>query len=159
RECPLACSQIGDGQRREQRDQRVRKRLPRSPWHIASTEFASEFIEVFPPLILPLLEHQLQTCAIARAFGQFARQESSDVRHTLALRVLPIVVRAIINILSDAAISHHAGPLQLSEVTRNARLAHAQNLLQFSDRKFLLLKKQQQPQPCRIGEQTQQING
>src|SRR5512133_1804540 len=119
RECPLACSQIGDGQRREQRDQRVRKRLPRSPRHIASTEFASEFIEVFPRLILPLLEHKLQTGAIARTFAQFARQKSSDLRYTFTLRVLPVVVRAIINILSHAAISHYAGPLQLSEMTRD----------------------------------------
>src|SRR4029079_6179722 len=47
RKCPLACSKSGAGQRRDYRDQRVRKRLPRSPRHIASTEFASEFIEVF----------------------------------------------------------------------------------------------------------------
>src|SRR5882724_2306886 len=114
RECPLACSQVGDGQRREQRDQCVRKRLPRSPRHIASTEFASEFIEVSPRLILTLLEYKLQTCAIPRAFAQFARQKSSNFRHTLTLRVLSVVIRAIINILTDTAISHYAGPLQLS---------------------------------------------
>ena len=34
-----------------------------------------------------------------------------------------------------------------------------ENLLQFSDRKFLLFEKQQQPQTCRIGKQPQQING
>ncbi len=137
----------------------MRKRLPRSPRHIASTEFASEFIEVFPRLILPLLEHKLPICAIARAFAQFARQESSDFRHTLALRALPIVVRAVINIFSDTAISHHASPFQLSQMARNTRLAHPKNLLQFSDRKFLLFEKKQQPQPCRIGKQSQQING
>ena len=79
--------------------------------------------------------------------------------HTLTLRVLPGVVRAIINILSHTAISDHAGPLQLSEMTRNTRLAHPENLLQFSDRKFLLFEKQQQPQTCGIGKQPQQING
>jgi hypothetical protein len=137
----------------------VRERLPRSPRHIASTEFAREFIEVFPRLVLPFLKHKLQTCAIAQALAQFARKESRDFRHTLTLGVLPIVVRAIINILSDTAISHHASPLQLSKMTRNARLAHPENLLQFSDRKFFLFEKQQQPQTCRIGKQPQQING
>src|SRR6185369_16176582 len=110
--------------------------LPRSPRHIASTEFPSEFIEVFACLILPLLEHKLQTCTITGAFRQFARQQSSDLRHTFTLRLLPIVVRAIINILSFTAIRHHACSLQLSQMTRNARLAHAENLLQFSDGKF-----------------------
>src|SRR5215468_4926644 len=105
------------------------------------------------------MEYKLQTCTIARPFGKFMRQESSDLRHTLSLRVLPIVVRAVINIFPDSSISHHAGPLQLSEMTRNTRLAHAENLLQFSDGKFLLLEKQKQSQASRIGQQSQQING
>src|SRR5215471_3797722 len=101
------------------------------------------------------MEYKLQTCTIARPFGQFVRQESSDLRYTLSLRVLPIVVRPVINIFPDSAISHHAGPLQLSEMTRNTRLAHAEYLLQFGDRKFLLLEKKQQPQTCRISQQPQ----
>ena len=44
------------------------------------------------------MEYKLQTCTIARAFGQFVRQESSDLCYTFILRILPIVIRAIINI-------------------------------------------------------------
>jgi hypothetical protein len=69
------------------------------------------------------------------------------------------VVRAVINVFPDAAIGYHAGPLQLSEMTRDARLAHPKNLLQFNDRKILLFEKQQQSQTGRIGKQPQQING
>src|SRR5215475_13997934 len=133
----------------------MRKRLPRPARHVASTEFASEFIEILSRVILTLMEYKLQTCTITRAFGQFARQKPSDLRHTLSLRALPIVVRAVINIFPDSAISYHAGPFQLSEMTRNTRLAHAEYLLQFGDRKFLLLEKKQQPQTCRISQQPQ----
>src|SRR6266508_2796952 len=138
--------------------ERVPSPAPRSATVNGGSNVISEFIEVFPRLILPLLEHKLQTCAIARAFGQFARQESSNLRHAFTLCVLPMVVRAVINILSDAAIGYHPGPLQLSEMTRDARLAHPENLLQFSDRQFFLFEKQQQPQTCRIRKQPQQIN-
>src|SRR5215813_5525653 len=137
----------------------MRKRLPRSPWHIASTEFASKFIEVFPRLILTFLEHKLETRAIARALRQFAHQQSRDLRHALTLWVVPIVVRAVVNVFSHATISHNAGALQLSQMTRNTRLAHAQNLLQFSDRKFLLFEKKQQPQTGRVRQHPQQMNG
>ena len=50
------------------------------------------------------------------------------------------------------------GPFQLREMTGDARLAHAANLLQLRDGKFFLFEKQQQAQPGRIGQKAEQIN-
>jgi len=44
-------------------------------------------------------------------------------------------------------------------MTRDAGLAHAQNLLQLRDGKLFLLEEQQQAKTSRICQQSEQING
>ncbi len=65
----------------------------------------------------------------------------------------------IVNIFSRAAIFHHARALELREMTRDARLAHAENFLQLRHRKLLFLEEQEQAEPGRVGEQPEKING
>jgi hypothetical protein len=44
-------------------------------------------------------------------------------------------------------------------MTRNAGLAHAQNLLQFRDGELLLFEQEKQTKPRRVREDAQQIYG
>jgi hypothetical protein len=46
----------------------------------------------------------------------------------------------------------------LGEVTRNARLPHAENFLELRDRELLFFQEQEQAEPGRVGEQAKKIN-
>jgi hypothetical protein len=46
----------------------------------------------------------------------------------------------------------------LGEVTRNARLAHAENFLELGNRELLFFQKQEQAKPGRVREQAKKIN-
>ena len=86
-------------------------------------------------------------------------KQARDLCHTLLLGPLTMVVRAVVNILSHAPIGHDARAFQLSKMTGDARLAHTQNLLQLGHGKLFLFQQEQQPQPGRVCQQSQQING
>ena len=105
------------------------------------------------------MQDKFETCAIARCFRQFTREEARDFRHTLSLCASPIVVRTVINIFTDAPISDDASAFHLSKMTGDPRLAHTQNFLQLCDRKLFLFEQKQQAQSSRVCQQPQQING
>ena len=107
----------------------MRKRFPRAAGHITSAKLAGELIEIFPRFVLTFVQNELQTRAITRGLRQFARQQAGYFRGTFSLRALSIVVCPIVNIFPDPAVRYDAGALQLCEMTRDAGLAHAQNLL------------------------------
>jgi hypothetical protein len=47
----------------------------------------------------------------------------------------------------------------MRQVTRNARLAHSKNFLQLGHGKLVFFQEEQEPEPGRVGEETQKING
>ena len=97
--------------------------------------------------------------AIARSFGNFARQELENFLDTSTRSVFPGGLEcAVINILAGAPVFHHSSAFQLREMTGDAGLAHAENLLEFCDRQLLLLEEQKQSQAGRIGQEPKQIN-
>jgi hypothetical protein len=69
------------------------------------------------------------------------------------------MVCAVVNIFPHSAIGHHARAFQLRQMTGDARLTHAKNLLQLRNGKLFLLEKQQQTQAGGVCQQPQQING
>jgi hypothetical protein len=44
-------------------------------------------------------------------------------------------------------------------MTRNARLAHAENLLELGHGKLVLLKKEKEAEPSRVCQELEKING
>jgi hypothetical protein len=84
----------------------------------------------------------------------FPREGLNNFTHTRASAVsLKRFPRAVINIFPGTTVCHHAGPLQLREMTRNARLTHAKNVLQLGHRKFRFLEQKKETQPRRIGHE------
>ena len=73
-----------------------------------------------------------------------AREQAGYLRDALLLRALSIVVCSVVNIFANSPIGYDARALQLGKMTRDAGLAHAQNLLQLRNRKLFLLEEQQQ---------------
>ena len=82
---------------------------------------------------------------------QFGGKQTGNLRYALLLRLLPVVARAVINIFAYPSISHNTRAFELGEVTGDARLPHAQNLLQLCDRKLFLLQEKQQTKPRWVG--------
>ncbi len=105
------------------------------------------------------MQNELEAGAIARRFRQFPRERPRQIRDAGPAFILSVVVCAVVNIFPNPSIRYHAGPLQLREMTGDARLAHAQNLLKFRHRKLFLFEKQEQAQPGRIRQQSEQIYG
>src|SRR5205085_2065057 len=67
--------------------------------------------------------------------------------------------QSVVNIFSRAAIFDDAGPFQLGEMTRDARLAHPENFLELGHGKLVFLEKKNEPEPGRIGQELEKING
>src|SRR5947208_12994890 len=160
RECPLACAEVSHSQRREKSNERVCQRLPRAPRHMTSPKLPGQLIKVFSRFVLPFVQDELETRAIARRFRQFAREQPDYFRRALSLRIpAALMVCAVIDIFSNPAIGDYAGAFQLRQMTGNARLAHPQNLLELCYRKLFLFEKKQQAQSRRVCQQPQHIYG
>jgi hypothetical protein len=69
------------------------------------------------------------------------------------------VVCPVINVLPNTAIGDNARAFQLRQMAGNARLAHAENLLQLRNGKLFLLEKKNETHSSRISQQSQQIKG
>jgi hypothetical protein len=52
-----------------------------------------------------------------------------------------------------------AGPFQLREMTRDSRLAHPENLLELGHGKLVFFQEKEEPEPGRIGQELEKING
>src|SRR5213078_96785 len=96
------------------------QRLPRAARHVTSAKLAGQLVEVFPRFVLPLVQDEFETGAIARRFRQFARQQPRYFCHTLSLYIPALMVCAIIDILPYPAIGDYAGAFQLRQMTRNS---------------------------------------
>jgi hypothetical protein len=72
---------------------------------------------------------------------------------------LSIVICPVVNIFPNPSVGYDTRALQLRKMTRDAGLAHAQNLLQLRDGKLFLLEEQQQAKTSRICQQSEQIKG
>ena len=96
---------------------------------------------------------------IARRFGEFAREGANDfVDAGMGTVGLAVFRYPVIDVLAGAPIIHRTGAFQLSEMTRDAGLSHAEYFLELSHGKFLLFEEEEKAQPGGIGQETQQIN-
>src|SRR5438034_8954772 len=95
RKCPLACSEVGHRQWRQKSNERMCQRLPRAARHVTSPKLAGQLVEVFSRFVLPFVQDELETRAIARRFRQFAREQARYFCHALSLRISALVVCAI----------------------------------------------------------------
>ena len=160
RKRPFSGAEISHRQRREQTDQGVSERLPRTARHITSAEFSGEFIEIFARLVAAFAERELQGRAVARRLWHLASEHTRQLVHLRACGIPLLLLRQpVINIFPGAAIFDHACVLQLRQMARDARLPHAENFLQLRHRKLLFFEEQEQAEPGRVGEQTEKING
>jgi hypothetical protein len=138
----------------------VGERLPGTAGDVAAAEFARQLVEVFPRLVPALPERELKRGAVPRRFRHFLSERADELAHFRAGGVALILGgEPIINVLARAAIFHHARALQLGQMTRNARLPHPENLLQLGHGKLVLLEEKNEPEPGRVREQAQKING
>src|SRR5580700_7649802 len=115
---------------------------------MTASESSGELVEIFTRFVLTLPQSQFQRRPITRCVRQFAGQRPYYFIYSRQRTVsIAALGRPIVNIFSRAPIIHHAGPFQLREMTRNTGLAHAQNLLQFRNRKLFLLEQEKQTKP------------
>src|SRR5439155_20143584 len=97
----FACAKIDNSQSRNERDQRVRERSPRTPRDVAPTELAGQFVEILTRFVLAFAQRELQGRSIARGLGNFARENLDHLLHATA-STIPAgdSSRAVVNIFS-----------------------------------------------------------
>src|SRR6202022_2037149 len=123
----------------------VRERAPGTPRDITAAKLSGEFVKIFARSVLTFAQCELQRGAVARGFGNFARECFDNLLHaTTSAITARASSRAVINIFCRATISQDTGAFQLREMTGDARLAHVQNLLQLAYEKLFLFNEEQQ---------------
>ena len=70
----FARAEIGHILRRQERDQRMRERLPGTSRHVTAAKFSGQLVEVGARLVLPFAQRDFQRGSVARRLRQFARQ-------------------------------------------------------------------------------------
>ena len=73
RKGPLTRPEVRNRDRPDQRDQRVRKPLPCATGAMAATEPARQLVEIFAPLVMPLLQDDLKRGPIHWGLRHFSR--------------------------------------------------------------------------------------
>src|SRR5262245_5473088 len=112
RKRPLTRAKIGNRERREERDHRMRQRLPGATRTITATEPARQLVKIFARFVLTLAQDHLERRAIALGLRHFARERPSQLTDSGALRVeLLTVGQPVIDVFSRAAILHNSSPL------------------------------------------------
>ena len=112
---PLARPHVGNHQRRQKPEERMRKRLPGPPGHVDPSEASSEFVEILGRTILALAHRQRESRQVARNLAHVSprpRQNPADHR----VGILP---RGIKNILPHPAVDREPLALQLAETGRD----------------------------------------
>jgi hypothetical protein len=69
-----------------------------------------------------------------------------------------VTSQGIIDVFTRAAILHQPGFTQVRQMTGNPGLTHAENLLQLEDGEFFLLQKEEEAEPCFVGEKAQRFD-
>src|SRR5205085_541422 len=156
----FARAKIGDGERGQKRDEGMSQCLPRAAGDVTAPEFSRQLVKIFPRFIASFSKRQLERGAIARGLRHFAREHPDQLRDFCPGRV-PFLFRRqpVVNIFSRPPIFDDAGPFQLRQMTRDARLPHPENFLKLGYGKFVFLQEKEEAQPRWIGQELQKING
>jgi hypothetical protein len=129
------------------------KGLPGPAGDVGFPESAGEAVEVFRGAILAFAERESEGGLVAGDLAEFlagGREELVERRERAALG-------GIENVFSDPAVTREAFAFQEGKSCGNAGLGHAEDFLELSDRKLVLRKHEEDPEPRRVRENTQKI--
>ena len=149
----LSGAEVGDHHRRQEPQQGVGQRLPRTTGHISAAEFSRKAVEILGRLVLAFSQRKGQVSLVLRRLFQFLprRLQNRSRRRPQILR------RRVENVFSNPAVAHQILAFELCELGRDSRLRQAEDFLQFGDHEFLLDQQQHQPQPHLIGQHAQRF--
>src|SRR4051794_17364742 len=154
REGAFARAQISHSYRREKSKKAVSQCLAGTSGHITATEAARQRVEIFARFVLAFPQDHLQSAAILRALRNFARKRPNEFGDLcLDAIVLRKFRSSVVGMFPGTTVLDYSGPFQLGEVTGDAGLSHAENVLELGDGEFGFVKKKQEPEPGRIGQE------
>src|SRR2546423_10935026 len=136
------------------------ERLPRSARDVTASEFSRQLVEVLAGLVAPFAKRELERRAVALRFRHFAREDANQLTDFRAGRVAFLFRgQTVIDIFPRAPVFNDASALQLGEMARDPRLAHAENLLELGYGKLVFFQEKQEAEPGWIGQELEKIYG
>lgn len=155
---PLAGTEVGNDNRRQDPEQQLPKRLPGSSGTITAVEAPGDLIEVNLGLFASAHENAFEIDLVPGMLGQFSGPLHSELDQ-LANRLSHVRVEFVERPLAFTPRLQEARFLKQSQMRRYARLAKAGDFLKFMDGEFFLLEKGNDAEPGGIRQSAQCFDG
>jgi hypothetical protein len=119
-------------QRRQDAEEQMAERLPRTSRAVAAVEAAGDLVEVNLGLLLPARVNPAQVDEVAVVFGQLLRAADGELGELTDMRV-GVRAESVEGAFAVAACADESGLGQQAEVGGNPGLAEPGDLLEFVD--------------------------
>ena len=132
--------------------------LPRAAGAVVFAEPAGDQVEILFLRAPALLQDAVKVGAVLgqRRLAGHRLERGTQERQHGGRQVRP---QGVEGVLTLTAVGDEAGLPQLGKLRRDARLAHAEDLLQLGHGELLLHHERQQPQAGRVGEDLESVPG